>query len=81
MPKPTAALKSQAAWLAALGQPTRLTIVRILAAGELTVGALAAATGVEAVNVSSHLAVLRVAGVVRASRTAGMCGTVWPARL
>lgn len=69
MPDPTyPARRAQAAFLAALAEPTRLALVRALAAGEQSVTALAAAVGAEMVNVSHHLGVLRAAGVVTATK-------------
>jgi ArsR family transcriptional regulator len=68
MPKSTDSTKVQADWIAAIGEPTRLAIVRILATGEKTVSELAKALNVEIVNVSHHLGVMRDAGLVTAVR-------------
>ena len=68
MPEHTDDLKAQAAWITAVGEPTRLTIIRILATGVRTVTDLAKVCGVEIVNVSFHLAVMKNAGLVRAER-------------
>ena len=57
--------------LAALGQPTRLTIFRLLMQREpagLPAGALAEAIGCPANTLSSHLAILARAGLVRGAR-------------
>ena len=50
--------------LHALGESTRLRLIRVLTAGEQSVNALAAAVGSPVVNVSHHLGVLRNAGVL-----------------
>ncbi len=42
-----------AAWLAAVAEPTRITIIRLLAAGEKTVTDLAKLSKIELVNTSS----------------------------
>lgn len=60
--------KSQAAWIAAVGEPTRLAILRILATGEKTVTELAKVCQVEIVNVSHHLNLMKAAGLVTAER-------------
>ena len=65
---PTKNQKTEAAWLAAFGDPTRLAILRALATGEQTVTKLAVACGVEMVNVSHHLGLLRVIGLVAVER-------------
>lgn len=54
-----------AAFLQALGEPTRLNIVRLLAAGPSNVTDIATALQVEIVNTSHHLGVMRAAGVVQ----------------
>jgi ArsR family transcriptional regulator len=43
----------------ALGHPTRVAIVELLRDGEMSVGRLCEAIGVEQANASQHLAVLR----------------------
>lgn len=53
---------------ALLGDPTRAGILALLANGPHCVCELAAATGERENNVSNHLAKLRAAGLVRASR-------------
>ena len=65
---PAKSPKAEAAWLAAFGEPTRLAILRALAAGERTVTQLAVACGVELVNVSHHLGVLKDIGLVTVER-------------
>jgi DNA-binding transcriptional ArsR family regulator len=54
---------------AALADPTRRAVVELLGAGERSVGALAAGTGVTRSAVSQHLAVLRRAGLVEDRRS------------
>ncbi len=54
--------------LAALAAPERLNIVRFLADGPRTVTAIAAMLAVPAVNVSHHLAVLKVADLIRGEK-------------
>ena len=56
--------------LAALADPTRRDMVARLAAGDATVGQLAAPYGVSVQAVSKHLKVLEVAGLVTRSRDA-----------
>lgn len=46
-------------WLAGLGEPTRLMILKTLATGSKNVTELARILNVEIVNVSHHLGVLR----------------------
>ncbi len=65
---PTKQRKVEAAWLAAFGEPTRLAILRALAAGEKTVTQLAVACGVEMMNASHHLSILKDCGLVAAER-------------
>ena len=60
--------RAQADWLVALAEPTRLSIVRALAAGEMGVPPVAAAVQAALTNVSHHLGVLRAAGVVEVRR-------------
>jgi len=52
-------LRAEADWLAAIGEPTRLTIIRT---------ELAKACKSEVVNVSHHLGVMRAAGLVKCDR-------------
>ena len=44
----------QAGWIAAIGEPTRLALIRALAVGAQTVTNLAREVGTEMVNVSHH---------------------------
>lgn len=53
---------------ALLADPTRAAILAVLAGGPHCVCEMAAATGERENNVSNHLAKLRAAGLVRASR-------------
>jgi hypothetical protein len=66
LPTPDPALSAQAALLAALGEPNRLAIVRVLAAGRRSVTDLAKAIGSTPVNTSHHLMMLRRAGILTA---------------
>ena len=68
MKRSTEDLRGEADWLAAIGEPTRLTIIRTLAIGEKTVTELAKACKSEVVNVSHHLGVMRTAGLVKCDR-------------
>lgn len=54
--------------LRALGDPTRREILRVLRAGDLTAGEIAARFPMTAASVSHHLSVLKEAGLVRAER-------------
>ena len=58
----------QADVLKTLASPRRLEILHVLARGPVEVGRLADAIGTTQPNVSQHLAVLRVAGIVEAER-------------
>jgi len=51
-----------------LGEPTRLRILELLAAGERSVGALVLATGEPQPKISNHLACLRWCGFVDSRR-------------
>ncbi|AMV23739.1 Cadmium resistance transcriptional regulatory protein CadC [Gemmata sp. SH-PL17] len=64
MPKPSKESKLQADWIAAIGEHNRLALVHALAAGEKTVTQLATELGVEMVNVSHHLKIMREAELV-----------------
>jgi ArsR family transcriptional regulator len=48
----------------ALGHPTRIGIMELLAGGELSAGALIEKLGMEQANISQHLAVLRAKRIV-----------------
>jgi ArsR family transcriptional regulator len=67
-PKPADGSRAQAEWIAAIGEPTRLAILRALTTGTHTVTKLAQVCGVEIVNVSHHLGILRDAGLVTFER-------------
>ncbi|MGB6743334.1 MAG: metalloregulator ArsR/SmtB family transcription factor [Terracidiphilus sp.] len=54
----------------ALAHPTRIAILELLSAGELSAGALIEKLGIEQANVSQHLAVLRAKQIV-VNRKAG----------
>lgn len=54
----------------ALGDPTRIRILQLLARGESAVGRLASAIGTEQSTVSKHLQVLYNAGLVERRREA-----------
>jgi ArsR family transcriptional regulator len=54
----------KAEYFKALGHPTRLGILELLRAGELTVSELQAQLGIEATSVSQQLAVLRSRNIV-----------------
>ena len=56
----------QAEFCKAMAHPVRLEIIDRLKARELSVGELAEAVGVSQANLSQHLSVLRMRGVVRA---------------
>ena len=56
--------RREAAVFKALGHPSRLLIVDVLAAGELCVSELTGLVGSDASTVSNHLAVLRNVGLV-----------------
>jgi ArsR family transcriptional regulator, nickel/cobalt-responsive transcriptional repressor len=68
MPKDQTDPKAQAKWLAALAEPTRLTILRQLATGTKTVTQLAQACGTEIVNISHHMPILKNGGLVSVER-------------
>jgi DNA-binding transcriptional ArsR family regulator len=59
---PTA--KKIAGMLAAVGEPTRMRVLLILARGPHNVGQLADAIGIPMVNMSHHLGVMRTAGLL-----------------
>lgn len=65
---PTKDQIAQAEWLAALGEPTRLKLLRLLATGQKTVTQLAALSQTEMVNVSHHLKLLKNVGLVTTER-------------
>ena len=66
---PEALLEEVARQFALLGDPTRLRLLKVLQeGGELSVGKLAAASGIARVNVSQHLNRLALAGLVSRRR-------------
>ncbi len=64
MPIEDKKLISQAEWIGALGEPTRLSILFLLTRGEHTVTNIATALRVEIVNISHHLRLLKQAELV-----------------
>ncbi|AMV23799.1 Transcriptional repressor SdpR [Gemmata sp. SH-PL17] len=68
MPRSNSAPDQQATWFAAFSEPTRLALIRALAAGEKTVTQLAAEVGAEIVNVSHHLKIMKDAELVTAQK-------------
>lgn len=64
-----AGIEATAALFKVLGSPSRLRLVRLLAAEPAGVGGLVARTGMSQPLVSQHLRMLRAAGVVTVSRT------------
>ncbi|VTR90831.1 transcriptional regulator : Transcriptional regulator OS=Megasphaera elsdenii DSM 20460 GN=MELS_0729 PE=4 SV=1: HTH_20 [Gemmata massiliana] len=63
-PEPKSAPNPLTDWYAALGEPTRLALISVLATGAQTVTNLARETGAEMVNVSHHLKIMRDAELV-----------------
>ena len=61
-------MSGAAAVLDALGDPTRRSIVEVLAGGPLPVGVLAGRLPISRPATSQHLRVLKAAGVVRGER-------------
>jgi len=59
---------SAAEWLAGIAEPTRLTILKVLASGTRTVTELAKACGTEIVNISHHVNVMKNLGLLTAER-------------
>ncbi len=57
-------LRSQSEWLSAIGEPTRLAIIRNLAVGTPIVTELATTLKLKVANISQHLKILRRARVV-----------------
>jgi ArsR family transcriptional regulator len=60
--------QAKAEFFRMLGHPTRIRVLELLCDGPRPVRELLAATEVEASNLSQQLAVLRRAGIVRATR-------------
>ena len=65
---PTSEHKQRAAWLAVLGEPTRLAIITHLAAGTKSVMELAKACQTEMANASHHLKMMKAVGLVRTTK-------------
>ena len=61
---PKEALEKVAAYFQALSEPTRLSLLNLLRAGERNVGELAQLSGYTAANVSRHMALLTQHGLV-----------------
>lgn len=61
---PKEALDQVAAYFQALSEPMRLTLLNLLRAGERNVGELAQLAGTTSANVSRHLALLSLHGLV-----------------
>jgi|GEM_PF-6759782 len=68
MPKSKNDSKVQAAWIAAVGEPSRLDLLRALVTGSHSVTQLAKECDMEIVNVSHHLGILRDVGLVTFER-------------
>jgi len=64
LPRVNTVRKFKAEIFQALGNPTRLQILEVLRSGELPVSAIMAQIGRDAANVSQHLSVLRLRGLV-----------------
>lgn len=64
-PLPEEAVKSIAAWLAVIAEPTRIRLMEMLNVGSTSVQGLAAQLGTSYQNASRHLGVLHQAGIVR----------------
>jgi ArsR family transcriptional regulator len=60
--------RGAAEWLCAIGEPTRLAILRHLTAGSMTVTEIARACGTEIVNISHHLNIMKTIGLLSAER-------------
>jgi DNA-binding transcriptional ArsR family regulator len=58
------ALEMIASWFRALGEPSRLRILRALEAGEMSITDLVTATGLTQANVSRHAQALAQAGMI-----------------
>lgn len=63
-------LERSAAFLEALANISRITVLEILAAGEMSVGPLSQRVGLSQSALSQHLAKLRMAGLVKTRRDA-----------
>jgi DNA-binding transcriptional ArsR family regulator len=56
--------RSPAEWLSGIAEPTRLTILKVLAAGARTVTELAKACETEMVNISHHVNLMKNLGLL-----------------
>lgn len=63
-------IEKSAAFLDALANISRITVLEILAAGEMSVGSLSQRVGLSQSALSQHLAKLRMAGLVDTRRDA-----------
>lgn len=61
-----------AGYFAALAEPSRLRIMHAICEKERSVGAIAAATGISQPNVSRHLRLMRLHGLVRHRRAGNL---------
>jgi ArsR family transcriptional regulator, virulence genes transcriptional regulator len=68
--KPQGFIEQSAFFLDALANASRLTVLQILAEGEISVGSLSQKVGLSQSALSQHLARLRAAGLVRTRRDA-----------
>jgi DNA-binding transcriptional ArsR family regulator len=68
MPKPTKQTREEAEWFFAIGEPTRLTLLRMLVDGPRTVEQLVEACGAHHATVVHHLGILKRAGLVTSTR-------------
>ena len=68
MSKPKRKQQTQADWIASIGEPNRLILLRALTTGPYTVTQLAKVCDLEPHIVSKHLGVLREAGLVTCER-------------
>lgn len=66
------ALEATAGYFAALAEPTRLRVLRVLCRGERTVGEIVEETGVSQPAVSRHLAALHRRSIVARRREANL---------
>jgi DNA-binding transcriptional ArsR family regulator len=65
-----ASFEREAEMLRALGHPTRLALLALIASGEQSVGAIEAVSGIGQPGTSQQLAILRKAGLVQTRRAA-----------
>jgi DNA-binding transcriptional ArsR family regulator len=60
--------RSAAEWLSGIAEPTRLTILKVLATGAKTVTDLAKACETEMVNISHHVNLMKQLGLLTVER-------------